>query len=422
MQKQGEETGEDVALQVIELACDILGCSRAALSVVEPATGLIIPFAVAGLSPELEQQWWREQRSQSTSLSQVADQSFVEAMQAGTPKIYDFARSPHKALPNPYGIQSMVVAPILVDGKLIGFLAIDHGDTYHQYSQHEQQLTVAVAHLIGLIIDRERLVQEHINSRSQAQALEETMSNMQSILGITSHELRTPLSAIKANVQMAARAARKGIESDESTSEPVLSQLRRVVSLLESADRQTEQMNRYVSDLLDTTRIQAGKLQVYVSDQDILGLVGEVVRLLRVNWRGRKIELNAPECPIMMSCDPGRISQVVSNLITNALKYSPSDLPVEVEVKAAGERVRVSVTDRGPGLTVEQQQHLFEAFVQAEGIQQQAGTPVGQSGMGLGLFICRAIIGQHGGEIGVESDGSSGSTFWFTLPLHPAQD
>src|SRR5262249_16837183 len=150
---------------------------------------------------------------------------------------------------------------------------------------------------------------------------------------------------IKANVQMAARAARRGIDSGESLSEPVLSQMRRVVSLLDSADRQTEQMNRYVTDLLDTTRIQAGKIEVHVSTQDILALVQEVVRVLRVNWSERTIELKAPACPLILSCDPGRISQVLTNLITNALKYSPGGLPVTVHVKSAGDRVRIAVSD-----------------------------------------------------------------------------
>jgi signal transduction histidine kinase/PAS domain-containing protein len=417
--QKGQATAEEVARQAVELACDILSCTRAALYVIEPQSGRIIPFAVAGMSPETEQKWWKAERSRSRTLSQIADDEFVEAMRTGIPRVYDFTRLPHKTWPNPYGIVSMVVAPLLIESQLIGYLALDHGDKYHQYSPPEQQLAVAVAHLVGLVIDRERLVQEYTATQSQALALEESMSNMQSILGMTSHELRTPLTAIKANVQMAARAALRGIESSKSTSEPVLSQMRRVVSLLESADRQTEQMNRYVTDLLETTRIQAGKLEVYKSTQELIGLVREVVGVLRENWHERTIELNAPDCPLILSCDPGRISQVLTNLITNALKYSPGGLPVTVRVSSAGDRVRVAVSDQGPGLTVEQQERLFEAFFQAEGIQQQPGTPAGQSGLGLGLFICQAIVSQHGGDIGVESDPGSGATFWFTLPLTP---
>jgi signal transduction histidine kinase/PAS domain-containing protein len=420
--QKGDATAPEVAHQIIELACGILGCTRAALFIIEPESGRIIPFAVAGLSPEKEKKWWREQRSRSLTLSQVGDQDLVAAMQAGMPRVYDFTKPPHNALPNPYDVLTTAVVPLLLDGQILGYLAFDHGDEYHLYSPHELQLAVAVAHLAGLIIDRERLVQEYTTFQAQAMALEESMSNMQSILGMTSHELRSPLTSIKANVQLAARAARKEIESDDPASEPVLPLLRRVVSLLESADRQTDQMNRFVADLLDTTRIQAGKLEMTVSMEDVLGLVREVVRALRVSWPDRRIELEAPERTLVLSCDSDRISQVLTNLITNALKYSPGDLPVHVEVTALGDRLRIAVSDQGPGLSQEQQEHVFDAFVQAEGIQPQGGTSMVSGGLGLGLFICRAIIGQHGGEIGVESDGIAGSTFWFTLPLPPAQD
>jgi signal transduction histidine kinase len=181
-------------------------------------------------------------------------------------------------------------------------------------------------------------------------------------------------------------------------------------------------MNRFVADLLDTTRIQAGKLEMTVSNEDVLGLVREAVRALRVSWPDRRIELEAPECPLILTCDPDRISQVLTNLITNALKYSPGDLPVHVLVTALADRVRIAVSDQGPGLSEEHQEHVFDAFVQAEGIQQQGGTSMASGGLGLGLFICRAIIGQHSGEIGVESNGTAGSTFWFTLPLPRTQD
>jgi signal transduction histidine kinase len=416
----GEDSAEEVAHRLIELACDILSCKRAALSIIEPETGLIVPFAVAGLSPKQERRWWRQQRSQSLPLSQMADQEFVAAMQAGTPRVYDFTRPPHKVLPNPYDSLTMMIVPLLLDSQLIGFLALDHGDEYHQYSPTEQKLAGAVAQLAGLVIDRERLMREHLSSQAQALALEETMSNMQSVLGMTSHELRTPLTSIKANVQLAARAAVRAVESGDLP-EPVRSQMIRAVTLLDSVNRQTDQMNRFVTDLLDTTRIQAGKLELHVAMQDIVALAREVVRVHQVSWPQRKLALQAPASPLFLACDPDRISQVLTNLITNALKYSPESQPIRVQVQVErAHRVRLAVVDQGPGITVEQQEHLFDAFVQAEGIKEHGGAVTGSAaGLGLGLFICQAIVTQHGGEIGVTSAFGSGSTFWFTLPLLP---
>ena len=112
--------------------------------------------------------------------------------------------------------------------------------------------------------------------------------------------------------------------------------------------------------------------------------------------------------------DADRIGQVVTNLLTNALKYSPEDAAVEVVVRAEENSLRVEVRDKGPGLTVEQRKHLFERFYRAPAIEVVSGAGVG---LGLGLHICKTIIERHGGEIGVISAPGRGSAFWFTLPL-----
>ena len=140
---------------------------------------------------------------------------------------------------------------------------------YHVYSPAEQQLAAAVAHLTGLVIERERLLRERASSQAHTLALEETMERMQTFLGITGHELRSPLTTIKANTQMVARAARKSLDRDDIP-EPVQEQMSRALQLLESVNRQADHMNRVIADLLDTTRIQAGKLELYI------GLAGYV--------------------------------------------------------------------------------------------------------------------------------------------------
>ena len=421
---QREAPAEDIAHQLIELACDILSCERASLSIVDPESGLITPFAVAGLAPEKEEQWWAEQRANIMSLADVPDQEFVVAMQSGTVKTYDFTVPPNNALPNPYGILTVLLVPVLVNEQFIGYLALDHGNEYHYYSPAEQRLASAVAQLAGLIIERERLLRERMISQAHALALQETMNRMQRFLGMTSHELRTPLTAIKANVELAARAARRALATGD-LSEQVGNQMQRAVGLLESVDRQADHMNRFIADLLDTTRIQAGKLEMHMTAHDVVALVRDVVRIHQGNWPNRKIYLDTPDSPCTILCDPERISQVLTNLITNAVKYTPEEGPIGIQVRHEHDRpdrVRVAVIDQGPGLSTAQQEYLFDAFVQAEGVKQYDETKAGNKGLGLGLFICHGIVTQHGGEIGVESAVGSGSTFWFTLPVDPEGD
>ena len=115
-----------------------------------------------------------------------------------------------------------------------------------------------------------------------------------------------------------------------------------------------------------------------------------------------------------MVADADRIGQVVTNYLTNALKYSPVDRPIEVFLAIEGQMARVSVQDEGPGLSPAEQQAIWERFYQVERIKVQSGSG---TGLGLGLYICQTIIEQHQGKVGVQSSPGEGSTFWFSLPL-----
>ncbi len=121
----------------------------------------------------------------------------------------------------------------------------------------------------------------------------------------------------------------------------------------------------------------------------------------------------------MVDIDADRIGQVVTNYVSNALKYSAPDRPVAVSLRVANGEATVRVRDEGPGLTPEQQQHIWDRYRRVQGVAIQDNAQGAGGGLGLGLYISRGIIEQHGGRVGVESAPSQGSTFWFTLPLEP---
>jgi len=270
------------------------------------------------------------------------------------------------------------------------------------------------------ITEREHIQREREEARANALALRESYRRMDEFLGIVSHELRTPLTTIKGNVQLAKFRLRASLREVPVNMDVLRNMLEEVQMMLDRAERQANVQNRMVSDLLDISRLQADKLELRLVPCDLAAIVLEMVEDQRSTTLKRALYLEMSEgetAPVI--ADPERIGQVLSNFITNALKYSQEGSPVVVQLKKGENMVRVSVKDEGPGLTPTEQEQVWDRFFQVEGIKRQRGSSVG---LGLGLHISRAIIEQHQGQIGVESTKGEGSTFWFTLPLADPED
>ncbi|HEU5201020.1 MAG TPA: HAMP domain-containing sensor histidine kinase, partial [Ktedonobacterales bacterium] len=192
----------------------------------------------------------------------------------------------------------------------------------------------------------------------------------------------------------------------------------RLVPAQESLTRVNQQvgrLERLVNDLLEVSRIRAGKLDLRLEPLDLAALLRQAVEDQQVA-SSRTIRLRLPtSLPGPVVADAERIEQVLTNYLTNALKYSPAEVPVEVGLEVdAQQGVRVWVHDAGPGIPSAEQEHIWERFHRVSGIEVQSGSGVG---LGLGLSICREIIERHHGQVGVQSAPGEGSTFWFTLPL-----
>ncbi|MEO8971946.1 MAG: HAMP domain-containing sensor histidine kinase, partial [Ktedonobacteraceae bacterium] len=264
------------------------------------------------------------------------------------------------------------------------------------------------------VLERERLLQERAQAQANELALREANRRMDEFLSIASHELRTPLTAIKGNIQLAQRRLDRMIQQRDTGSDGIVGNLDAVRDLLERAERQMRLQNRLVNDLLDVSRIQADKLEMQLKLCDLATIVREAVREQELAVAPRIIQLHMETEPVSVLADADRISQVVTNYLTNALKYSEEEKPVEVCLRTNEGDVRVLVCDKGPGLSLADQEHIWDRFYRVDGIAVQSGSGVG---LGLGLHICRTIIEANGGQVGVESVSGEGSTFWFTLPL-----
>ncbi len=219
------------------------------------------------------------------------------------------------------------------------------------------------------------------------------------ILSVVSHELKTPLTSLKARVQMARRRLAKA-QSPE-------------VEYLGRVEHDIARVERLVNDLLDASRVEAGKLELEIARHELTDLCEQVVDE-QIAATGREIARDLPSEPLVILADAGRVEQVLTNLLSNALKYSPEDASVRVIVRRSGAFAEVAVRDRGPGISHDAQPRLFERFYRAPGIAVQSGSGIG---LGLGLYICRALVEGQGGRLTVVSAPGAGSTFTFTLPL-----
>lgn len=412
-----------VAHRLATLTCDVLGCKRVGIIAIDPETDAMRAVDVVGLTPKQEAKWWVEQHMMEARGARMGDDggpAEVARFRAGEIFVVDMTKPPFNAQPNPYRITTSLVAPMRVGERLVGMLSLDFGGSPHTFTDDERALAGAVAQLGAAALEREHLIRSSAEATARQFAAEDARRQMNEFLGIATHELRTPLTSTSANVQMAykqldALASSAEADDDLANQHSLAKRLRRVNMLLERTNRQMTRLDRLVGDLIDAARIQAGRLELRIESCDLLAIVREAVQDGRISWPQRTIALTLPRRAVVtVNADADRIGQVVANYLTNALKYSADDAEVVVSVRVDGDDVRLTVRDQGPGLTLQQQEHLFELFYRAPGIELQSGSGVG---LGLGLHICKSIVERHGGAVGVASAPGKGSGFWFTLPL-----
>jgi signal transduction histidine kinase len=226
-------------------------------------------------------------------------------------------------------------------------------------------------------------------------------------LSLASHELRTPLTSIKGNAEILQRNLKRSSKEEDQ-----ITGIGQTQHILDSIIHQVKRLTGIINEMLDITRIHSEQFELKSRrNVNIVELVRQVVEQHNVTT-DHPITLETQQEEVQVNCDEARIEQVLSNLISNAIKYSPAEKPVVVRIERTGDEVIVAVRDEGHGMSEEQQAHVFERFYRAHSEENDT-----VEGLGLGLYIAHEIITQHGGRICVESEPGKGSAFYFSLPL-----
>jgi signal transduction histidine kinase len=270
------------------------------------------------------------------------------------------------------------------------------------------------------VTERNRLERERAAAHASEAAARAARQRMETFVATAAHDLRTPLTATAGYLDLAQHRTDQLAAAVHAAYPGLVPLVAAVGDRVGGASRSAERLKRLLGLLFDAAAIRSGKLELHRAPCDLATLVRDEVAALRVAAPDRTIRLRAPAGgrPMLVEADAARIGEVVMNLVSNALKYSPPDRPVDVSVQARREGGRVAVRDAGPGIPTAEQAHLWELYHRVPGVGPQ-GNATGGS-LGLGLYIAKAIIAAHGGQIGVRSAVGKGSTFRLTLPLAAA--
>jgi PAS domain S-box-containing protein len=280
-------------------------------------------------------------------------------------------------------VSYLTVPVISSSGAVIGGLFFGHPEPGMFLEEHED-LVVNMASQAAIALDNSRLFEE----------VKELNNKKDEFIALASHELKTPLTSMSGFLQVLQRTAPDGMN----------------MRFLDKAMLQLEKLNMLINDLLDISKVQAGKLQFYFEPLNLAALIEDICETFVQSVPGYEIISELDE-NLMVRGDKIRLEQVITNLINNAVKYAPESKKIEVTAANKAGKAIVAIKDHGMGIRKEDQAHIFTQFYRVKDHEKHV------SGLGLGLYITRKIVERHGGDIWVESELGNGATFIFTIPV-----
>ncbi len=289
------------------------------------------------------------------------------------------------------------LVPVTVREQRVGALLLVRPADGAPFSSADTRLLTTVSGQLGLAAERVRLALQ----ATEAEILRRTDELKSALINAVSHDLRTPLASIIAS---AGSLRQQDVHWTDGERQ----------EFAEAIEEEAQRLDRIVGNLLDLSRIEAGHLRPDKGWYDLSALLEDVLGRLRPITAGHPVSVDVPEELPPVSLDYVEIDQVLSNLVENAAKYTPSGTPIALSIKHQGDEIEVAVADRGPGIPAESLPRLFDPFYR---VDRPGPRP---QGTGVGLAVAKGLIEAHGGHLWAENGPQGGARFAFTLPLSAA--
>lgn len=295
----------------------------------------------------------------------------------------------HARLLRELGTRSYLCLPLRAGDRMLGLATFISAESDRRFDAFDIALAKSLAQRSALAIDNARLYQ----------TAQRAIRTREDVLAVVSHDLKNPLNVVILDTTSFLRELPPAERRTRGRK-----QLKRIL-------RAAQQMNHMIHDLLDLASIEAGRLAIRLQDLDLPGVVREAIEMLEplAMEKSLRVEMDLPPAGFQILGDRERLLQVLTNLVVNAIKFSPELGSIQIKAELAESEIRFSVADVGIGIAADALPRVFDRYWQAK--------EAPRTGSGLGLFIVKGLVEAHGGRVWAESKIGEGSTFWFTLPL-----
>ncbi|GAC1387316.1 MAG: hypothetical protein NVS4B7_16960 [Ktedonobacteraceae bacterium] len=418
---------DEILLRFAALISQMESVDRSIAFRLDDTTGKLTPLAFYKSSEQDNTEKYAElvtTKHDTENAIQQRSPAYLQAIRLARTFIVDFTL-PHKHS-NPHKLFAAIYAPVLVNQRVVGLLGAERQRPLEQavtyFPQWSADLLTALARLASMSVEKAEILSSLEQQQRDTEATHTQLNQKEEFLLRTAHDLKNPLTTILGQAQILHRRLAKILNVELDTTQ----QTHELLQSLKSIEHQTRRIEHLIDTVVEISRIDLNRLELYIQDVDLLRLVRRTLiehllltskHTVRLCVDGEPVPVYADDLTtapsVMLRGDEKRLEQTIIHLLSNATKYSPAGSPITVSLQHADEGVELSMEDRGIGIPVEELQRVTERFYRTAN-----ATNSKAQGLGLGLYLVHSFVTRHGGHLAIQSNGipGEGSRFSITLP------